>query len=355
MKKSVSCLVLLLSILVLVGCNARPTLHIVNWGDYMDPDLIAQFEAEYHCKVNEKIATSNEAIASVLEASASPYDLAVPSEYMVQKLIDLGLVSPIDFSRLEHWENVTVFPELEALYTPMGIGDYVVPYAWGTIGILYNTQNHPEIGTLIAEEGWGALFDHTQQYNVGMYDSSRDAVAAALLYLGYSVNSEDVGQLALAEQALISGRFSWGEDLLRTSVISGNLDMALVYSGDFLSEYYLAEADGITIGFDYGVPEAGTNVWMDAFVLCSSSKNADLAYKFIDFFLQADHALPNYDYIGYAPCYTEYFQTMVTDYGYDLPVFDPYPQAAVRQMYVYGSDTRSQRVTQILANAKDED
>ncbi len=351
----ISVFVFVLTLLVLIGCSARPTLFIVNWGDYMDPDLIAQFETEYRCKVNEKIATSNEAIASVLEASASPYDLAIPSEYMVQKLIELGLVSPIDFSRLEHWENVTVVPELEALYTPMGIGPYVVPYAWGTIGILYNTQNHPEIGPLIEAEGWGALFDHTQQYNVGMYDSSRDAVAAALLYLGYPVNSEEENQLSQAEQALVSGRFSWGEDLLRTSVISGNLDMALVYSGDYLSEYYLAEADGIPIGFDYGVPEEGTNVWMDAFVLCSSSKNIDLAYQFVDFFLHSDHALKNYDYIGYAPCYEEFFQEMVENYGYDLPVFDPFPSGAVRQMYVYGSDSRSQRVTQILANAKDED
>lgn len=354
MKKAVSLFIFLLAGLALWGCSARPTLYLVNWGDYMDPDLIDRFEEEYHCKVNEKIATSNEAIASVLEAAASPYDLAVPSEYMVQKLIQLELIVPIDFTRLENWDSVTVVPKLEELFTATGIADYVVPYAWGTLGVMYNTENHPEIGSLIEEEGWGALFEHTAEYEVGMYDSSRDAVAAALLYLGYSVNSEVEEELDAAEAALVAGRFAWGEDLLRTSVIAGNLDMALVYSGDFLSEYYLAEADG-NVNFDYRIPGENTNVWMDSLVLCSTSRNPELAYEFMDFFLREDIALPNYDYIGYAPCYQEFFDAMVADYGYDLPAFDPYPEGATRQIYVYGTDARSQRITQILANAKDED
>lgn len=354
MKKFISLAVFLFAAFALLGCAARPTLYLVNWGDYMDPDLITRFEQEYHCKVNEKIATSNEAIASVLEAAASPYDLAVPSEYMVQKLIELGLVQPIDFAQLENWENVTVTPRLEGLFTATGIADYVVPYAWGTVGVMYNTDNHPEIGALIDSEGWAALFEHTDEYNVGMYDSSRDAVAAALLYQGYSVNSDVPAELDAAEAALVAGHFAWGEDVLRTSVIAGNLDMALVYSGDYLSEYYLAEADG-NVNFDYKIPGNDTNVWMDSLVLCSTSEHPELAYDFIDFFLREEIALANYDYIGYAPCYEEFFRAMVEDYGYDLPVYDPYPDGAIRQIYVYGTDARSQRITQILANAKDED
>ena len=354
MKRIISLVAVFLTALALFGCASRPTLYLVNWGDYMDPDLITRFEEEYHCKVNEKIATSNEAIASVLEAAASPYDLAVPSEYMVQKLIELDLVVPVDFAQLENWESVTVIPRLEGLFTATGIADYVVPYAWGTIGIMYNTDNHPEIGTLIDAEGWGALFVHTDEYNVGMYDSSRDAVAAALLYLGYPVNSEVSAELDAAEAALVAGHFAWGEDVLRTSVIAGNLDMALVYSGDYLSEYYLAEADG-NVNFDYKIPGNDTNVWMDSMVLCKTSEHPELAYDFIDFFLREEIALANYDYIGYAPCYEEFFAAMVEDYGYDLPVFDPFPEGAIRQIYVYGTDARSQRITQILANAKDED
>jgi spermidine/putrescine-binding protein len=222
---------------------------------------------------------------------------------------------------------------------------------------MYNTAaGNEDLPSLLENEGWGALVDHTDRYEVGMYDSSRDAVAAALLYLGYSVNSEVESELAAAEAVLVEADFAWGEDLLRSSVIQNSLDMALVYSGDYFSEYFLALEDGTDVNFAFFVPET-TNVWMDAFVVAKTSEQTDLAYEFMNYLLETEVGLQNYDYIGYAPCYQEFYDEMVTnpEFGYDLPHFDPFPEGTLREMYVYGTDERSQRIVAILNSAKDQD
>ncbi|MFH0993508.1 MAG: extracellular solute-binding protein, partial [bacterium] len=179
-------------------------------------------------------------------------------------------------------------------------------------------------------------------------------VAAALLYNGFNVNSEDAEELALAEAALTNAGFiSWGEDSLKSYVITGTLDMALVYSGDYFSEYYIALEEEREITFDYFVPTT-TNVWMDGICIPTIAENVALAHEFIDFFLRYDIALANSDYIGYAPPYAEVYQTMVNnpDYGYSFPTFDPFPEGSNRQMYTYGSDARSEALVAILSRAR---
>jgi spermidine/putrescine-binding protein len=272
---------------------------------------------------------------------------------MIDKLKSLELIQPIDFTKLTNWGSQTVIPTLYNLYDSLGYSEYMVPYAWGTIGILYNTDD-ASLKPLIENEEWAALFEHGNEYQVGMYDSPKDAIASALLYKGYNVNSENEVELLDAENALKSGEFyAWGEDNLKSLVIQGTLDMALVYSGDYFSEYYLALEDETTINFDFYVPTT-TNVWVDAMVIPTTAQNVDLAHQFIDFFLSDDVALPNSDYIGYAPCYEQIYETMVTDedYGYDFETFNPYPDGSNRQMYVYGSDDRSELLVNILARAK---
>ena len=128
----------------------------------------------------------------------------------------------------------------------------------------------------------------------------------------------------------------------------------MVYSGDYFSEYYFALEDEIDITFDFYVPDV-TNVWLDAMVIPKNSQNVELAHQFIDFFLRPDIAIQNSDYIGYAPCYQQVYDLMISEeYGYDFDTFDPYPAGAVRQMYVYGSDDRQNRIVQILSRAKSE-
>ncbi len=295
MKKIVFLSVLSLLMVALISCTAKPKLYVLNWGDYADLNLIEVFEKEYDVKVVYREVGSNEEMATLLQANSSPYDIAVPSDYMIDKLKSLQLIQPIDFTKLTNYDDLTVIPELYQLYEANGFSDYIVPYAWGTIGILYNTDN-AGLKTLIETEGWAALFEHGETYKVGMYDSPRDAVAAALLYKGYHVNSENQAELLEAENALKAGKFTaWGEDNLKGLVIQGTLDMALVYSGDYFSEYYLAIEDAVEINFDYYVPET-TNIWVDAMVIPTSAQNLDLAHQFIDFFLDYDNALQNSDY-----------------------------------------------------------
>ncbi|MFA5037216.1 MAG: extracellular solute-binding protein [Candidatus Izemoplasmatales bacterium] len=346
MKKLFSFIAIILISILSISCSSKPKLYIVNWGDYMDPALISAFEAEYGVDVEEEPVDSNEAMATRIQTGS--YDIAVFSEYMVDKLIDQNLLQPINFALLTNNSELTVIPKLSSLYCSSSIVPYVIPYAWGTIGIMYDNDK-PELKALIETEGWAALFEHTDEYNVGMYDSSRDAVAAALLYKGYNVNSDNLGELAEAEAALIAADFSWGTDELRGWVIEETLDMALVYSGDYFSEYYLADEDSIT--FDFYVPTT-TNVWLDSMVIPQNAQNVVLAHQFIDFFLREDIAIANSDYIGYAPCYEEIYNALVIDYGYDMVNFDPYPDDTIRQMYVYGTDERSQRLTAILLAAK---
>jgi len=351
MKKLFNVLILAFLTLALIGCSAKPELHVLNWGDYMDEELIQQFEDEYHVRVVYREVGSNEEMATQLQAAQNSYDIVIPSEYMIDKLIDLNLLQTLDFSKLENRDGLTVIPELYALYSGTGIAPYVIPYTWGTVGILYDNQDEA-LQTLIETKGWAAVFEDSNTYDVGMYDSPRDAVGVSLMYCGYNVNSEVEAELAEAEDALIGGNFSWGEDSLRGFVISGVLDMAVVYSGDYFSEYYYAVEDDREIRFDFFVPET-TNVWMDAMAIPAGAPNAELAYQFIDFFLRPDIALSNSIWIGYAPCYEEIYDEMITDgtYGYDQPNFNPYPEGTTRQMYVYGSDARSERITQIRDNA----
>lgn len=338
--------------LAVVSCSQKPRLYVLNWGDYMDPELIAAFEAEYGVRVSYKPAGSNEEMATLLRSGNQAYDIVVPSDYMIDKLIQEDMLQPIDWSKLTNWTDLTVNAKLAGLIESMPFSDYAVPYAWGTIGILYNTEA-AGLSAYLEAEGWGALFEGGANYRTGMYDSPRDAVAAALLYSGFDVNSDDVGELATAEAALTDAGFdAWGEDNLKGLVISGNLDMALVYSGDYFSEYYIALGDGLPITFDYYVPEA-TNVWMDAMVIPKNAQNVELAHRFIDYFLGFDVAVQNADYIGYAPCYQEVYDVLLTeDYGYDFPTFDPYPVGTTRQMYHFGSDDRQARITAILERAK---
>lgn len=351
MKKALFVVLLALVSSVLWGCSNKPKLYVLNWGEYMDYDLIAQFEDTYGVDVVYKEVGSNEEMATLLQAKTSVYDVVIPSDYMIDKLIQEELIQPLDFEQLTNFDSLEVIPDLHDLYVNSGISEYVVPYAWGTIGILYNTDD-PAIGALLEEEGWNGFFNHTDVYAVGMYDSPRDAVASALLALGYDVNSEDEGELNQAKELLASAHFTaWGEDNLKSLVVEGVLDMALVYSGDYFSEYYSADEDGRDINFDYYVPDP-TNVWMDAMVVPSISQNVDLAHQFINFFLQEDIALQNSDYIGYAPCYEVIYDQMVNDLGYDFASFNPYPDGTNRQMYVYGSDDRSAIIVDIIAYAK---
>jgi spermidine/putrescine transport system substrate-binding protein/spermidine/putrescine transport system permease protein len=313
----------------------------------MDLDLVSDFEDEFDVKVVYEEVGSNEEMEVKIKAGTTKYDIVIPSDYMIDKLSQQDLLNEIDFDLLSNLDEVSFIEDATDLYSDSGISDYMVPYFWGTVGIMYNTDSVDEADLT----GYDVLFDTNTSYKIGMYDSARDSVAAALLYLGYSVNSNVTSELLEAETALKNGVFEiFGEDNLKGLVIEGNLDMALVYSGDYFDEVYAFEEDEVDINFGYFVPET-TNIWVDGFVIPKISENVDLAHEFINFFLNKDIVVANADYVGYAPVIEEAYNTLVED-GYDYDNYDPFPVGTLREMYQFISDDRFERLNEILNAAK---
>lgn len=352
MKKILLVVSVLALTFALTGCGeAKTKLYVLNWGEYMDQDLVSQFEEEYNAEVVYEEVGSNEEMEIKIKSGITAYDIAIPSDYMIDKLRQQDLLNEIDFDLLTSLDDVTISSSVTGLYAGKGYEPYLVPYFWGTIGIMYNTDTVNEADLT----GWDVLYDTQTTYKIGMYDSARDAVASALLYLGYNVNTNVTSELDEAEQALKDGVFEiFGEDNLKGHVIQGNIDLALVYSGDYFDEVYAAEEDEVEVNFGYFVPET-TNIWVDAFVIPTTSEQTDLAHDFINFFLQEDIAEMNADWVGYAPVLDEVYATLIgDDYGYDYDNYNPYPTDASREIFEFVSDTRFDRLNQILQGSKTE-
>ena len=352
MKKILMGLIITLFVFTLSACNGeQETLKVLNWGEYMDPELIEMFEDEYNVKVVYEEVPSNEEMEVKIKAGTTDYDIAFPSDYMIDKLRQQGLLNVIDYSLLDGFDDLSIKTEVANLTADKDYNPYFVPYFWGTLGIMYNTTTVNEADLT----GWDVLFNPDTTYKIGMYDSARDAAAVALLYLGYDVNSNDQTELTEAEDALRNATFEIiGDDNLKGLVHSGNLDLALVYSGDYFDTLYIAEEDGEEVEFAYFVPET-TNVWVDGFVIPTTSDNVDLAHKFINFFIDIDVSAQNADWVGYAPVLEEVYDLLVSDeYGYDYDNYNPYPTGSLRQLYNFISNERYERLNELLDAARED-
>lgn len=331
-------LMVLLSIISfnLVGCDNSNDLYILNWDEYIDEDLITEFEELYNCNVILDIAQSNETMFSKIMSDSAPYDIAFPSDYMIGQMllcdeedVNAPIIKKIDYTKLENY-NESIFDEkLMNLINEdcSELKGYFVPYFWGSLGIMYNTETLSEEQVeIIHNKGWAVLFerDLLGDVKIGMYASARDSIASALLYNGYSLNSQNEEELQKAGDSLYGMNYhAWATDDLKTGVASGKYDLALVYSGDFFDTLYSVEED---VNFDMVAP-ANNNVFFDAMVIPNNSMNEDLAYKFIDFMISYDNALRNAQYVGYCPTQKAVYDAMVADEEYegisDLPVYYP--------------------------------
>jgi spermidine/putrescine-binding protein len=350
MKKIFMSIIMAVVVFTLSACGGnQETLYVLNWGEYMDSDLVTQFEKENDVKVVYDIVDSNEAMEIRLKSNSTPYDIAIPSDYMIDKLRQQDLLNEINQELLPALESVSIIERVNNLTKDKGYHDYFVPYFWGTLGIMYNTD------TVIEEDltGFGILFDNSEKYDIGMYDSSRDASAAALLALGKDVNTSNEADLKAAEDLMKLGKYKlFGTDDLKEKVQKENIDLALVYSGDYFDLLYAAEEEEATINFGYYVPDK-TNVWVDGMVIPTTSENTELAHKFINFFLQVDVTTQNSDWVGYAPVTQEAYVIMVgDDYGYDYDNYDPFPLNSERAVYEFVSNERFARLDEMLKAAK---
>lgn len=268
----------------------KQEIRVFNAGEYVDTELIAQFEEEYNCKVIYETFDSNESMYTKLE-SGSEYDILIPSDYMIERLIEEDFLQPIDRKKLKNIGNL--HPDLlENTYDPDNA--YTVPYFWGTVGIVYDTN---KVDKKDLKDGWEILNNKKYKGDLYMYDSERDSFMVAEKALGYSMNTENETEIQKAYQWLIDQNKRMnpvyaGDDVM-DNMISGNKAMAVVYSGD--GAYIIDENEDMS----FFVPDQGSNVWTDAMVMTKYCTNQSLAYKFMDFFLREDVAIQNTEYIGY--------------------------------------------------------
>ena len=317
----------------LASCDKNENkLYLLNWDEYIDEGLLEKFEEEYKCKVIMEIAESNEIMYSRIKSNSADYDIAIPSDYMISQMAQEGMLKELDFEALENFSEENLVPGLKELIDRDGadIKKYLVPYFWGSLGIMYNTDMLSEdefdeaianpdndvLLSILEEEKkepneWSILFNKSLESQIGMYASSRDSIASALLALGYSLNTTDAKELKNAEKLLKSMEYKgWATDDLKTGVAGGKYALALVYSGDFIDALYSLD-DATEANFSMYCPDVN-NVFFDAMVIPSTSKNTELAYAFIDFMINTEvldeddeeamsNAYANADAVGYCP------------------------------------------------------
>lgn len=271
---------------------AGTTIVVYNWYDYIDPAVIDMFTAETGIEVQYVNFTNNEEMYTKLTAGAGEYDVIVPSDYIIERMVKNGELAELDLSVMPNVANLSEWLKSPA-YDPEGT--HSVPYMWGTVGILVNTD-------LVTEEitAWSQLFDPQYQNSVMMMNSIRDTIGAALKMLGYSLNTHEEDALWEAcdvlckqkEDGIVAGYLL---DEVKDKMIAGEAGMALMYSGD--AAYAIENNDGDNLV--YVVPEEGSNVWVDGMCIPAGSKNKEAAQVFIDFMCRPDVAFMNQQYIYY--------------------------------------------------------
>lgn len=307
MKKFIAGGLMILAAGLLAGCgSSKPKLKIYNAGEYIDQDLLQEFKEKYDCKIIYETFESNEMMYTKIN-SGEFYDVLVPSDYMIERLINEKALKPIDWERIANKDNL--MPEvMNQAYDPGNV--YSVPYFWGNVGILYD-ENIVDEADLA--DGWNILMNEKYKGNFYMYDSERDSFMVALKALGYSMNTTDEKEIQEAYDWLVRQKETmnpiYGGDEIMDNMLAGNRAMAVVYSGD--AAYMMTENPNLK----YYVPEEGTNRWYDAMVISKECQNDDLAYAFINFMLDEAHATANTSEIGYtSPVAAAYEEMLVSDY-----------------------------------------
>ncbi|MBR5718926.1 MAG: spermidine/putrescine ABC transporter substrate-binding protein [Clostridia bacterium] len=271
--------------------NIGGELNILNWGEYIDPELLNLFEKETGVKVNYVEMTSNEEMLLKLRSADCIYDLCFPSDYIIEQLIANDMLLPLDMSKIPNAKNISErIKQFTNVFDPDN--KYSLPYLWGTVGILYNTKMvEGEV------DSWDVLWDEKYVGQVWQYDSVRDAIAVALLKLGYDINTRNADEVNAAKEELIKQiplLKGLGTDDIRSSMENGKAALAVIYSGDAL------ECCSKNEDLAYVVPKEGSNVWFDNVVIPKSAKNVEAAHAFINFINDANLAARNTEYVYYS-------------------------------------------------------
>ena len=256
-------------------------LHVYNWSEYIDPQIYADFEAEFGVKVIEDTFASNEDLLAKLQAGATGYDVIVPSDYMVTIMVNLDLLSPLNYDNIPNFANIGA-KFRDPPYDPGN--KYSVPYQWGTSGIGYDTNVFAE-----PPDSWGYFFDPAlaSQYSgkMSMLNDGRETIGAALKYLGYSLNSTDPAQLEEAKQLLLQQKpwiKAYDSEAFEDLLAAGETVLAHGYSGDF----FMAAVEAEQIG--YVIPKEGATIWADNLCIPRTANSQYTAEVFINYLLRPE-------------------------------------------------------------------
>ena len=288
---AVACVLLVTLIVTGRSVKSDRVVNVCSWGEYIDESLITEFEEQTGIRVNYQTAESNEALYSLIKMGGADFDVIVPSDYMIARLIEEDMLAELDY------DNIPNFDLIDDTYKHLSYdpeNKYTVPYAWGTLGIIYNTAMVSEPIT-----SWSAMFDPQYAGQVLMINNSRDAIGAALLSLGYSLNTTDESQLEeafnLIKQAKDNGVYqAFVMDEVFGKMEGGNAAIAMYYAGDYLT--MLENNEDLA----FVIPEEGSNWFVDAMCVLKSSQHKDEAEEWINFIASTDANLANMDYIWYA-------------------------------------------------------
>ena len=274
------------------GSGDNGELYVYNWGEYIDPETLDMFEEETGITVIYDEFDTNETMYPKVEAGAYAYDVICPSDYMVQKMISNDLLQELNWDNIPNAKTNIGAQYYESANEFDPGNKYCVPYCWGTVGILYNKTMVDEPVT-----SWSILWDEKYADNILMQDSVRDAFMVALKLNGHSMNTLDTAELEAATAKLIEQRplvQAWVIDEVRDKMIAGESALGVIYSGEAI--YTQRENSDL----EYVIPQEGTNVWIDGWVIPKNAKNVENAEKFIDFMCRPDIALMNFDFITYS-------------------------------------------------------
>ncbi|MGB4007741.1 MAG: ABC transporter substrate-binding protein [Bacillota bacterium] len=272
------------------GYSGPNTLTIYNWGDYIDPYLIKEFERETGLKVIYQTFDSNEAMLTKIAHGGVTFDVVIPSDYAISKMKEQELLIPLDHSKLPNLKHI------DARFLDLPFDEknvYSIPYFWGTYGIIYN----PEVITDIDFDSWDDLWDPRLQNQILLVDSAREVIGMGLNSLCYSLNDIDIDHLQQAKEKLdmlIPNIRAIVGDEIKMLLETEEAAVAVVWSGD------ASEIIGENDKFDYVIPKEGSNVWFDNMVIPTTAKNVEGAHQFINFMLDPENAAQNAEYVGYS-------------------------------------------------------
>jgi len=272
------------------GRAGKQTVTIYNWGDYIDPQLLKDFEEEFGYTVVYETFDSNEAMFTKIKQGGTAYDLTIPSEYMIQKMMKEDMLIKLDHSKINGLEHIDKrFLDLE--FDPGN--QYSIPYFWGTLGIIYNDKMID--GDRV--QHWDDLWRSELKNNVMLIDGAREVMGLALNSNGHSLNSTNINELneAAAKLSKLTPNVK--------AIVADEIKMYMVNEESAAAVTFSGEASEMLDGNEhlhYVIPEEGSNLWFDNIVIPKTAKNEQGAYDFINFMLRPENAAANAEYIGYA-------------------------------------------------------